>query len=472
MLRQAIALNQSAPDFQLNLAAALLSADRAAAAEQACRRCLELDPDSVSSRNSLGNALRQLDRLDEAVDVFSDALTMEPESADVLCNAGSALMSLGQFQVAGHCMRNALDINPRFVPALTNLGSYYRQRGQLDASATYLTQALEIEPQSVETLINLGNTLRQSLNVSDAEECLRKALVLNPKSAQAYNLLGTLKQDMDDTTAALECFLQARVLDPESASIESNLLYCYNLCPQVNRQQTFAEHRRWEQQFAGEREAQCGRVVSYDMDRRLRIGYVSPDFRQHPLVSFFEPMLINRDCSQFEVICYAEVPCPDEVSQRLATQADGWRSTCGLSNQQVAELIRQDEIDVLVDLAGHTGHNRLPVFAERPAPLSLSMLGYLATTGLESVDGFVTDVYRNPPGDEQFYTETLIRLPGGGCCWRHPEQSPDVAGPPMLANAFVTFGSTHRIDKLAPNALPNRVHRMNTAMSIGFWSSR
>src|SRR5262249_55613006 len=146
--------------------------------------------------------------------------------------------------------------------------------------------------------------------------------------------------------------------------------------------------------------------------RRLRIGYVSADFREHPVVSFLEPLLATHDRHRFEIFCYADVPRPDVTTRRFQDHADSWRSLVGLSDRQAAERISQDDIDIVVDLAGHTGGNRLLAFARKPAPIQVSYLGYLGTTGLTAMDYYITDARADPPGlSEAHYQEQLIHLP-------------------------------------------------------------
>jgi predicted O-linked N-acetylglucosamine transferase (SPINDLY family) len=183
-------------------------------------------------------------------------------------------------------------------------------------------------------------------------------------------------------------------------------------------------------------------------DRCLRVGYVSPDLRGHPVAFFLEPILAHHDRACIEGFCYAEVAAPDAITARLKSLAHGWRSTCGLSDAQVADLVRRDRIDILVDLAGHTRRHRLGAFARRPAPVQVTYLGYPCTTGLTAIDYLLTDAIADPPGEPPWSTEEPFRLPGGFCCYTPLADAPEVSPSPALRSGVVTFGSLHKPAKL------------------------
>ena len=187
--------------------------------------------------------------------------------------------------------------------------------------------------------------------------------------------------------------------------------------------------------------------------RRLKVGYLSPDFRRHPLVSFVRPILEHHDRDQFEVLCYANVAAPDATTESLRGLADEWRSVFGLSDHELLTQIEADQVDLLVDLAGHTADSRIRVFAHRAAPVQISMLGYLNTTGLPEMDYVVTDAIRDPQAEDNYYSESVARLPSGGCCWLPPAGAPDVTAAPVFARGHVTFGSTHRPNKMTDETL-------------------
>ena len=255
-------------------------------------------------------------------------------------------------------------------------------------------------------------------------------------------------QTQGRTAEALRCFQQACGKQPEFAAAHSNLLLAMHYDPAKSPEEIFAEHRK-----TPHASVEPARSHSNDPtpDRRLRIGYLSPDFRSHSVAFFFEPVIEAHDRAAFEVTCYSNVPRPDHATLRFERLADRWRNVRGLGDEAAAALIRADGIDILIDLAGHTGENRLDVMARKPAPVAVTWLGYPDTTGLPQIDYRITDAWADPPGaSERFHTEELVRLPGGFLCYMKPR---DVAGcglPPCERTGHITFGSFNNFSKLNP----------------------
>src|ERR1700733_9040760 len=221
---------------------------------------------------------------------------------------------------------------------------------------------------------------------------------------------------------------QALSLRPDFALPHSNILFCLNYRPELSAEAIFAEYQQWDRRHA---QPLMPAEPTFDPDRtagrRLRIGYVSPDFRQHAVALFAEPLLAAHDHASVEVYCYAEVPAPDAVTERFRALADHWRSTVGLRDEDLAELIRRDRIDVLIDLAGHTAGNRLLVFARKPAPVQVTWMGYVGTTGLSAMDYLIADRFHVPEGADAHYREKVLRLPDGYVCYDPPADAPAVS---------------------------------------------
>jgi predicted O-linked N-acetylglucosamine transferase (SPINDLY family) len=226
-----------------------------------------------------------------------------------------------------------------------------------------------------------------------------------------------------------------------------------NYLPDADAAIVFKEHLEW------------GRVVqtrirrldpvkpTRDTQRRLRVGYLSPDFREHSVASFIEPVLKHHDRSQFEVCCYSYLPTPDETTRRIKAAVDVWRDIDKLSDEETARLIREDRIDILIDLSGHTGNNRLGVFAAKPAPVQMTWLGYPNTTGLSAIDYRITDGVADPAGEDAHYSEKLLRLDGCFLCYQPDPNTPEVVPLPASANGHVTFGSFNNFSKINPGVL-------------------
>jgi predicted O-linked N-acetylglucosamine transferase (SPINDLY family) len=321
---------------------------------------------------------------------------------------------------------------------------------RLDEAVECFQQAVRLKPSLPEAHEILAQALISGLRTDVAREHLKEALRLRPNFAEAYHDLGRLCVEEGLLAEAARQYRAALVIKREPET-QSNLLFLLNYLPETNPDQHFAEHRRWSEWFEQPlRLARQPHANDPKPDRRLRIGYVSPDFRDHPVSSFIEPILRGHHREQFETFAYASVKTPDATTRRLQPLASQWRDIHGLDPQTVADLIRQDGIDILVDLAGHTTDHELLVFARKPAPVQVTWIGYPNTTGLEAIDFRLTDPICDPPGQtERWHTERLLRLPTAFSCYSPPPESPAVAPLPALANGRVTFGCFNNFRKIS-----------------------
>jgi predicted O-linked N-acetylglucosamine transferase (SPINDLY family) len=407
----------------------------------------------ADAKNNRGNELLRQNHLDEALSCYQEAVNLNPTHAEAHYNWANALQRQNRVEEAIQHLRGALQHNPKFAQACNNLGNALTHQGNLVEAISYLEQAVRLDPTYAEAHNNLAIALALQDRHDEAIGCYRQALALKPDFAEAYNNLAGLLLGQGQLDEAIANFQLALHYQPNLTTAHNNLLFCLNHQPHADQDAVFEEHRRWGQLQEGKHSAKREVCGSYDgprddPERRLRIGYVSPDLRQHALLRYFEPVLAHHDPAQVEAFCYAEVPVPDAATARLQRLAHGWRSTCGLADDQVAEHIRNDRIDILVDLAGHTGNSRLSVFARKPAPVQVTWLGYLNTTGLTSVDYRLTDSVLDPPGQPIRDTEELIRLPRGMCCFLPPNDAPDIADLPALDRGSLTFGSLHNVFKI------------------------
>lgn len=448
--RQAIALKPNFAEAYHNLGNALCDQARLDEAIAAQRQAIVLKPDFVEAHSNLGIALIQKGQVDEAIVALHQAILLRPGFPEAFCNLGIALDRKGRRVEAIDAYNRAIALNPSFAEAHSNLGIALFHDGRLNEAIAAFRMAVALKPISPEVLSNLGNALRDNGQLEEAVESFRQAIALQPDSAGVQSNLGVVFKDLGRLNEAMAAYRQALVLKPDFPEAHSNLVHTLHLIPALDAQVIVDEHRRWNQRHC---ESFVCTSYRYPNDRtperRLRIGYVSADFRAHSVSFFIEHLLACHDSSQVEVFCYASVVCPDEVTARLRKLVPHWRDICNLTDSQVADLVRRDQIDILVDLAGHTAENRLLVFARKPAPIQVTYLGYVGTTGLGTMDYRFTDAHADPPGTtEHFYTERLIRLPETFACYRPPECSPPVSSLPALARGYVTFGSFHALSKL------------------------
>jgi predicted O-linked N-acetylglucosamine transferase (SPINDLY family) len=415
------------------------------------RKALQINPNYADAYNNLGTAFREKGSLDDAIAFFEKALQINPNIADVYNNLGTAFREKGNLDGAIAFFEKALQVNPAFAGALYNLGNVFEEKAQYDSAITCYQEALRMEPNNAETYNNLGNAYKGKWFIDEAIICYHRAIQLNPNYAEAYNNLGLALQDQGKPEEAEKYYRDALQMKPDFASCFSNLLLLMNYNPRHDAQSIFAGHLRFSKQIA---EPLYPAALHHGNDRsparRLRIGYVSPDFRRHSVNYFIEPVLASHRHDQFEVFCYSDVLRPDTATERLKEYADQWRNIVGISDEKVSELVRRDEIDILVDLAGHTGYNRMLLFARKPAPVQVSWLGYPNTTGLSTMDYRIVDSHTDPPGlTDPFYTEKLIRMPESFLCY-HPDKGSPAAGDlPALKSRSVTFGSFNVFPKIS-----------------------
>jgi len=387
-----------------------------------------------------------------SADCYRKALALSPNDAQLLYNLGTVLLESGDLPAAAEVLRKVLLQQPRHRDAANSLAHVFIARNQLDDAEVTLRKALQHHPRDAELHSNLGAVLKNSGFVDRAAECFEKALSINPQLPTYTNYAATLSDQgkFTESIAAYREGLHRRQHDPSGYS---NMLLTLNYMSDTEPEVMLKEHRGWIKTL-GNRIPQITRHdIMRDANKRLRIGYVSADFRTHSVASYVEPLLAAHPRENTQLYCYASVPRPDETTQRLKSLADHWRDTHTFSPQQLAKQIISDHIDILVDLAGHTAHNQLPAFALKPAPVQVTYLGYPNTTGLDTMDYRLTDSVADPQGAEDFYSEELVRLPGCFLCYQPPAGAPDVAPPPATATGLITFGSFNNLSKMNPDVI-------------------
>jgi predicted O-linked N-acetylglucosamine transferase (SPINDLY family) len=446
--REALALSPQDPDLLNNLGAALSNQAKLDEAVLCYEEALRLRPDFAEAHHNLGNVMRDLCKLDEALAAYENALRAAPHFAPAYYGMGQALELCGKLDQALAAYRRAVEIRPDYFDAHASLGDALLAKNRAAEALAVLQEAQRIRPDSAEAYNGLGNAYCALERLDEAVSCYQSALHIRPEfSAPRHNLALAL-QAQGKLGEALDCHREAMRLDPEDPVVHSSYAGSLNYDPRLDASTLLAEHRRWAEKHAPIHPTSAFPENPAEPNRRLRVGYLSPDFRSHAVAYFLEPILAHHDPDSVESFGYADVASPDWKTTELRTQAQHWRDTFGLSDDHVFGLIRQDRIDILVDLAGHTAKNRLLVFARRPAPVQLSYLGYPCTTGLAAIDYRLGDMITDPAGEPPAYTEELIRLPGCFCCYAPPRYAPGVGPPPAVRRGSVMFGSLHKLEKL------------------------
>ncbi|WP_138223208.1 tetratricopeptide repeat protein [Nibricoccus aquaticus] len=391
----------------------------------------------------------------EAIPLYREVLHALPAVAEVHHQFGNALKSLLRFTEALVPLGEAVRLSPADAAIRLNLGvTFLELRQYADAEAQF-RRALELEPARPEAHNILGNALFSRGRLAEAGNCFLEALRLRPDYAPAHDNLGRLARAQGRIADAVTSYRAALALQPRPGT-HSNLLMALNYLHGITPQEIFAEHQRWAARYA---EPLTTATMAPERDRsggrRLRVGYLSPDFSNHAVAYFFEPVLKAHDRATFEVFCYANVLAPDAVTARLRATAEHWCDLAPLSDDQALELIRRDRLDVLVDLAGHTARNRLLVFARRAAPVQITWIGYPNTTGLSAMDFRLTDAVSDPVGaTETLHTEKLVRLPGPFSVYQPPAEAPAVGPlPALVAKAGIVFGCFNNFAKVTPETI-------------------
>jgi predicted O-linked N-acetylglucosamine transferase (SPINDLY family) len=426
-------------------------------AAESYRRALAIAPNFAGAHYNLGNTLKDLGQLDAALASYQRALKINPDYAEAHYNLGLVLKDIGRLDDAVASFRRALAIKPNYVEVHNNLGIALKDLGQLDAAAASFRRLLAIKPDSAEGHNNLGNALKEEFGqIEEAMASFHRALAIKPDLAEAHYNLGNALKELGQIDKAVASYCQALAIKPDYVDAHSNLLLAMHYSERYSPAGIFAEHQAFAAQFEQPLKTRWephGNLL--DPRRRLRVAYVSPDFRNHAVAFFIEPVLAHHDKNEFEVSCYYNFPRHDPVTERLRGTADRWLDCAHLSDDELAQRIRDDGIDILVDLAWHTAHNRLLTFARKPAPIQVTCFGFPATTGLTAMDYRITDGYADPPGmTEHLHTETLRRLPKLFWCYRPHENSPPVIDhPPVDDKGYITFGCFNNYAKITDAAL-------------------
>jgi len=455
LIRWAIGVNPGAAHYYSNLGSALARQGYFDEAIAAFRQAVSLQPNQPEMHANLGNALRSSGALDEAIESYQRAVRLRPEYVEAKSNLANALSDRGRIGEAIAEYRKLLTLRPASPDAFNNLGNALKDNGEIDAAIAAYRQAVAIKPDLAAAYSNLGQALRLAGQLDEAIAACRQAILLRPDLAEAYVNLGNALKETGQIDEAIASYRRAEELKPD-ARTAGNFLYAIHLHPDYDPAGIFQEHIRWNRTYARPFAAS---IRPHDnihraSDRKLRIGYVSPDLRDHPAGRFMLPLLAHHDRQAFEIFCYAEVRRPDAMTERLRSRCDAWRSTVGLSDQQLADLIRHDRIDILVDLAMHTDGNRLLAFARKPAPIQATYLAYCSTTGLDAIDYRLTDPYVDPQGgDEGVYSERSIRLPRTYWCYLPRDEAPQVGPLPAHERGFVTFGCLNNYSKVTSPVL-------------------
>jgi protein O-GlcNAc transferase len=449
------------------------------------RKALEISPDYAEVHGNLGNSLRNLGLFDEALASYRHALRIDPEVAEVHLNLASILRALrqpdaaiasfhralelgpnnadahfalgmtlneqGQLDAAQSSLRRALALQPRNVAAHITLADTLRNLNQLDESIASYRRALEIEPGNAIAHCNLGNALLDCGRFSDAAVNYSRAIDLQPDFSAAHSNLGSVLKDIGQPLEALKSIRRALELTPDLAIARSNLIFIHNSLGDQSQVKMLEEAKTFGAIVGQNANPSTHWNNDPTPDRCLRVGFVSGDLRNHPVGQFIEGVLHALAASaagKLEIFAYPTYFCSDAVSERIKACCRGWHPVMSLSDEEFAQQVREDSIDILIDLSGHTAHNRLPMFAWKPAPVQATWLGYLGTTGVTAIDYLIADEWTLPESEERNFTEKIWRLPESYVCFTPPAADTQVTTLPASSNGCITFGCFNNLTKI------------------------
>ncbi len=425
-------------------------------AEHSFRKALELNPEYAKGWNNLGNTLSELRKLPEAIDAYRRAQDHGYGESGLDDSLGQVLARQGDLDAAAACFRRVLTQRPDDAGILTRYAVILARQGELDLAATTMARALRRPAPDADVFFRLGDALSDKGKLDLAVKCHERSLQLRPNEFVVLNHLATVRLQQGELAEAAVQFRRAVAVRPDDQWSSSSLLFARTNDPAVDPDELFEDHVDWARRHMGGNAERGMRNAEFSSALRnpnsaipLKVGYVSPDFRRHPVGRFMEAVLAHHDRTRVEVFCYDESSRPpDEVADRLRAAAQHWREIKEKPHAEVAAMVRADAIDILIDLAGHTGGSRLGLFALRPAPVMVTYLGYPNTTGVGAIDYVIVDPITQPPSEPARFIEEPVRLPNGFCCYTPRDDAPPPGPLPALANGHVTFGAFHNLPKL------------------------
>ncbi|MEP7156818.1 MAG: tetratricopeptide repeat protein [Betaproteobacteria bacterium] len=426
----------------------LVAARRFAEIEALARNWTARFPHDATSWLICGAALQRQERYDEAIPFLQQAASLAPENAVALNDLGNAFAALGRYAEAEDALTAALHINPDYPEAYYHLGMCFMAQGRQVEAEKFYRRAIAIRPAFAEAHNNLGVLLDEQSRLGEAEASYRRALEANPQLPQAHNALGNNAKLQGRPDEALEHYRHALELNPDYDAARDNLLLTLNYFS-GRRDEMLAEARTYGEVVSARAEQVFTDWTSPAQPARLKVGLVSGDLYSHPVGYFLDGVVEHLAGSSIDLFFYATVDHADELTGRLRRHAVAWRSLKNIPDAEAAALIHADGIQVLVDLAGHTHRNRLPLFARRPAPMQAAWLGYFATTGLASIDYVIADEMSVPENAGAQFVEQTWRLPDTRLCFTPPALQLHVAPAPAARNGFPTMGCFQSLSKIS-----------------------
>jgi len=412
------------------------------------RKALRIDPNNSWLNFNIAKAFSEIGDEDKALKYHWNATKLNPSHPEAWVNFGTSLSNLKKFKESLECLITAIDLRPDYAEAWTNRGVVLTKLEQFEEALASFDESLKINSQIAETWSNRGNTLLELKQYEQALASYDKAISIKPNYADAWSNRGNTLREIGHFFLAVASYREAIRLNPEFLDARSNLSFTFNYVEKLSSHEAQTEAKRFGLKVS---ERAQPKFTTWDVPTRvekLRIGFVSGDLRNHPVGYFVEGLLEQLNLSQFEIFAFPTTLTSDDLTNRIKPFFTEWTPINGISDQAASTLIHQNRIHVLIDLSGHTKHNRLGVFSYKPTPVQVSWLGYFATTGLPEMDYFLGDPQMSPASEANHFTENIWNLSETWLCLKPPVHTSSVSTSPALNNYFVTFGSFGNLSKM------------------------
>ncbi len=456
LIRKAIQLDPALVPAYNNLGVVLRARNKLEAAKDNYLKLLSLKPDYAEAHSNLGIILAELKQSGQAAEHLEKAVSLNPKLMDAWNTLGIVRRSEGRLQDAIQSFEKAIQLAPNFAEAHNNLGNAYVTAGQIDKAIGAFQQAIKFQPEYTDAHSNLGNAYEKQGLLDEAWSHFQRALKLNPADPACLFNCGLNLHERGHYEEADNYYQQAIAKNPDNLSFRSNAVMLLNYTDRLPQQEVFEQHCSWETAYK-KTMAKPGLPPlkrKQTSHTHIRIGFVSADLREHSVYYFFEPLLKHLDPERFETFCYYNHHERDSKTGHIQSLAQHWRDVADLDDLDLGKQIRKDNIDILVDLSGHSAGHRLGTFCYRPAPVQATWLGYPNTSGLSTMDFRITDIIADPEGDQdQFYTEELIRVEGSFLCYQGNDALPFEQKLPADTSGYLTFGSFNNLTKVNAEVL-------------------
>jgi protein O-GlcNAc transferase len=452
---KAVSLKPDFADAYFNCANALSALKQFDKALIRYDKAIYIKPDYAEAYSNRGNVFQEFRQFEVAIENYDKAISIKPDYAEAYSNRGNALQKLRRFDAAIASYEYAISVNPNYADAYSNRGNALLESLEFEAAISSYDKAISIKPDNAEAHFNRGKALVEDGRIQEGEACYRTAIELNSDMAEAYENLGYVLQLTGRHKEAMESHKKAIWLSPGDEKFYSSFLFCISHIEEVDAQELFDWHHEFGERFeAPLRSSWPDHKNQRDPSRCIKVGFVSGDFRNHAVARFIDPVLefLSTD-TRFSLYAYHNFPTQDATTEQIKTHFSYWSAIYNLTDEELAQKIGDDQIDILIDLSGHTAYNRMLTFARKPAPIQISWIGYPGTTGLKAIDYFIADNNHLPKNKfDKYFTERIVRLPLSAVFVPY-KVSVAINLLPAISNGYLTFGSFNRINKITRSVI-------------------